>query len=216
MKPVLWTLFILLFCLALILVFFLAGGYNVAATEPHGGLMDWFLVKVRDNSIRTRAAKLVAPNLERPDRVASGLAHFHEMCVGCHGAPGVEPSAAGKGLYPPPPDLAHAARELSAPELFWVTKYGIKMTGMPAYGPTHDDESLWDIVAFLQVLPDLTPEQYQAMLAEQGIALEKGHGGHNHGHVSSDPVLAETPAGTSPQREAESEHEHQHAVPHPH
>jgi len=45
-----------------------------------------------------------------------------------------------------------------------VVKHGLKMTGMPAWGITHDDELLWDIVAFLRKLPELTPEQYKALV----------------------------------------------------
>ena len=36
---------------------------------------------------------------------------------------------------------------------------------MPAWGPTHDDQRIWAMVAFLQKLPDLTPEQYQILTA---------------------------------------------------
>jgi mono/diheme cytochrome c family protein len=43
-------------------------------------------------------------------------------------------------------------------------KHGIKATGMPAWGVTHDDELLWDVVAFLRKLPDLSPDQYQALV----------------------------------------------------
>jgi hypothetical protein len=43
-------------------------------------------------------------------------------------------------------------------------KHGIKATGMAAWGVTHDDELLWDIVAFLRNLPELTAEQYQALV----------------------------------------------------
>ena len=28
-----------------------------------------------------------------------------------------------------------------------MVKHGLKMTGMPAWGVTHDDEMLWDVVA---------------------------------------------------------------------
>ena len=38
------------------------------------------------------------------------------------------------------------------------------MTGMPAWGVTHGDDVLWDVVAFLKKLPDLTAEQYQALV----------------------------------------------------
>jgi len=40
----------------------------------------------------------------------------------------------------------------------------VKMTGMPAWGVTHDDELLWDVVAFVRKLPELTPEQYETMV----------------------------------------------------
>ena len=35
------------------------------------------------------------------------------------------------------------------------------MSGMPAWGVTPDDELLWDVVAFVRHLPELTPEQYE-------------------------------------------------------
>ena len=53
---------------------------------------------------------------------------------------------------------------LTPAEEFWVVKHGLKMTGMPAWGVTHDDELLWDVVAFLRKLPELTPDQYQALV----------------------------------------------------
>jgi mono/diheme cytochrome c family protein len=70
----------------------------------------------------------------------------------------------GKGLNPPAPDLGEEAAELSTAERFWVIKNGIKMTGMPAWGATHDDSSIWPVVAFLKELPDLEGLAYQAML----------------------------------------------------
>jgi mono/diheme cytochrome c family protein len=50
-------------------------------------------------------------------------------------------------------------------ELFWVVQNGIRMTGMPAFGPTHKDEEIWKIVAFLRHLPALTPEEEKALSA---------------------------------------------------
>ena len=37
------------------------------------------------------------------------------------------------------------------------------MTAMPAYGRTHSDEEIWAITAFLQKLPGMTKEQFQAL-----------------------------------------------------
>jgi mono/diheme cytochrome c family protein len=37
------------------------------------------------------------------------------------------------------------------------------MTAMPAWGVTHSDAEIWNIVAFLQKLPRLSPQQYRAL-----------------------------------------------------
>jgi len=51
-------------------------------------------------------------------------------------------------------------------------KHGIKLTGMPAWGVTHNNELLWDVVAFMRKLPDLSPEQYQSIVK----SAPKSHG----------------------------------------
>jgi mono/diheme cytochrome c family protein len=47
-------------------------------------------------------------------------------------------------------------------------KHGIKMTGMPAFDPEHDDETIWGIAAFVMRLPDMTPEAYQSATGGAG------------------------------------------------
>ncbi|MCZ7594211.1 MAG: cytochrome c [Hyphomicrobium sp.] len=48
------------------------------------------------------------------------------------------------------------------------------MTGMPAFGPTHDDQTLWNIVAFVRQLPNMTADQYQRF-ADEGRAAGNEH-----------------------------------------
>ena len=68
-----------------------------------------------------------------------------------------------QGLYPQPPNLS--AERVGPRAAFWVTKHGIKMTGMPAWGASHDDDTIWAIVAFLQELPTLDRETYERLTA---------------------------------------------------
>jgi mono/diheme cytochrome c family protein len=86
-----------------------------------------------------------------------------DMCGGCHGGPSVERSEIGKGLNPQAPDLADAVPAWSPRQLFWIVKNGLKMTGMPSFGKTHDDNQVWSIVAFIEQLPGMSYEQYQEM-----------------------------------------------------
>jgi len=70
-----------------------------------------------------------------------------------------------QGLYPRAPELRRGT-DLTPAEQFWIIKHGVKMTGMPAWGITHDDELLWDVVAFVRKLPEMTPEQYETMVTK--------------------------------------------------
>jgi mono/diheme cytochrome c family protein len=82
------------------------------------------------------------------------------------------------GLNPKPPILALLPPGSPAEE-FWIVKHGIKMTGMPAWGVTHSDAEIWNIVAFLQKLPSLSPVQYRAI-----VASAAGH--HDRDHMDMD------------------------------
>jgi hypothetical protein len=53
----------------------------------------------------------------------------------------------------------------SPKEQFWIIKHGVKLTAMPAWGKTHSDELIWDMVAFVRQLPRMSPAQYQAAIA---------------------------------------------------
>src|SRR5262245_63134567 len=88
-------------------------------------------------------------------------------------APGMQRTEISRGLYPRAPELRRKSA-LTPAEQFWVVKHGLKMTGMPAWGVTHDDELLWDVVAFLQKLPELDADQYQALVRRplMGAALK--------------------------------------------
>ncbi len=111
--------------------------------------------------------------------INDGFIQYDSMCAMCHGAPGLPESVLHQGLYPEPPELYEEDDEWSASELFWLTKNGIKMSGMPAYGPTHSDEEIWAIVAFLQVLPNLTESDYKEYMLKN-INADDGHD-HVHG-----------------------------------
>src|ERR1035437_6052593 len=86
------------------LIFIYSGIYNISAMDPHSKLTMWMMNTVRDNSIEHNADNnLKTPNLSDTSLIKMGFIHYREMCVGCHGAPGIEQSEIGKGLYPHPP-----------------------------------------------------------------------------------------------------------------
>lgn len=162
-----------------------SGLYNVAADRPDSPLSRWLVHAVTERSVRVRADAIVVPkDLDDPLRIDTGAGDYARLCAGCHLAPGVDRTDLRTGLNPRPPDLARIAGRSDPRELFWITKHGVKMTGMPAWGRSHDDETIWDLVAFLRRLPTMSPARYQELTAHptpgagQGPAFapDSGHG----------------------------------------
>jgi mono/diheme cytochrome c family protein len=178
-----------------------SGTVDVAATNHPSALTSWFLSTARDHAIHARAVGIAVPSLDGPRMLQMGADHYKEMCVGCHGAPGVEAGEAAQGLDPPPPILYQGPpmTKEDAAETFWVVKHGIQMTGMPAFGKTHDDDKLWAIVAFMKRLNGMSSEEYRKATATQvetesaGAPTADEHvgqqgGGHEHSDGASPPV----------------------------
>lgn len=184
-----------------------SGIYNVAASAPHGAVAKWFFSTTSHASIERRAEDIEVPDLADQALVQAGVNDFSSMCAGCHGAPGQKREAMGLGLNPPPPDLAESAEHMTPAELFWVTKHGIKMTGMPAWGASHDDEALWPVVAFMTTLPDLDAEEYRGLLAR---AVGMGH--HTAPGAQADRVHDHSSDDHGEAVPAESLGEHDHST----
>lgn len=141
------------------------GFYNIAADVPHTRPFHALLESLRDRSIAVHARGIQPPSdLASPQRIAIGAGLYSEMCSACHVGPGVEPSEMSIGIYPPAPDLAKAS-DLAAAQQFWVIKHGVKLSAMPAWGKTHPDPLIWDMVAFVRRLPGMTPEEYKRLVA---------------------------------------------------
>lgn len=144
-----------------------SGLYNIGADDPHWAPTRMLIDNLREHSIAARMVDVAVPNLEDPQRIRLGAVNYSAMCTGCHLSPGVEDTEIRPGLYP-----------------------------MPAWGKTHTDEQIWNMVAFLQKLPGMTPAQY-AVLGGKPPAEDEDHmhagregehadGGESHGGNEQD------------------------------
>ena len=145
-----------------------SGIYPIGADVPHNKFSYWILEQVRENSIERAAKDIKVPDLESPDLLLSGGADYNDMCASCHLKPGQDDSDMSLGLYPIPPNLSLNKQDndddvLETKKMFWTIKHGIKASGMPAWGITHDDERIWAMVAFINKMPELTQDQYQVL-----------------------------------------------------
>ena len=166
-------------------IFIWLGIFNIAANDKHWTVTTSLLETIRDKSISSRASDIKSPDLSGSERITRAAANYEAMCSQCHLAPGIEKSELYEGLYPQPPVFHKLAKYTRKPEeTFWIIKNGIKMTGMPSWGIYNSDKQIWDMVALLTELKNITPEQYNKLVESGEHTHERGGHMDNHHNES--------------------------------
>lgn len=166
MKNVLIAIILTILVLVIIFTAYIySGTFDPGQLKHHKPLTEKIIGITIEHSINKRIKGIVVPNLQDTSMFTVGISHYNEMCVVCHGGPGIEPSELAKGLYPEPP-VFYKSDDMPKPdEAFWIIKNGIKMTGMPGFAPTHTDNEIWAITAFmLNKMNSLSPTDFQELV----------------------------------------------------
>jgi len=142
-----------------------AGAFDTAATAAWPQPVAWLIHRTMIDSVRARASSVVPPAGFTPEQVRAGFQVYDAHCAMCHGGPGVSRQPWVAGLEPTAPYLIDVRRLFSRPELYWVVRNGVKMTAMPAWRDRLSEGETWDVVAFLEALPGMTPAQYARLRA---------------------------------------------------
>lgn len=194
----------------------LAGAVSFAADEPHSEATLKLIGWARDRAIDKASSNIKVPqDLADSERIRRGAGNYDAMCADCHLTPNDEDSEIRKGLYPIPPNLSVASTATDSDRIdarrFWIIKHGIKGSGMAAWskGGT-DDESIWNLVAFLRQLPQLSKPAYTELVAHSEGHSHSGMAHDTHGNMP-DVSAADNSAPTE-----ESRSQHQHSENHTH
>jgi cytochrome c1 len=167
MKQVAWTLAALLVLAAAAAAAVVwSGVYDVAANHPHLQPVHTLLETTMHRSVRRHARQLVEPaDLQSARRLQRGAACYRQHCQACHGGPGTAVEPAARSMQPLPGPLVDAAARWKVTEVYWITRHGIKMSGMPAWQHRLDDDDLWSVTAFVQALRGHTAASYREAMA---------------------------------------------------
>ena len=105
------------------------------------------------------------PVTPTPVALARARAYFADHCAACHANDGRGQTELGQRMYPRVPDMAGPETQaLTDGEIFHAIRYGIRLTGMPAWGDENDpasDEEVWKLVHLIRHLPRLTPQEVE-------------------------------------------------------
>ena len=113
------------------------------------------------------------------DTLLAGMKIYTATCGECHGGLDRKPSAFGEALYPPAPNLINdPVDDDPEGETFFVTKHGIRLTGMPAWTGLMSDDDIWRVTAFLKRMNDLPPAvktQWKAVSGTDAPSKDEKH-----------------------------------------
>ena len=135
------------------------------ADAKAGGLELWVAGTSLNATLRNQAPKVPNPIALTDANLIQGISLYGQHCAICHGTASGAASASpvARGLYPAPPQLADEGVEDDAEGVsYWKIKHGIRLTGMPAWGPTMNDRQIWTLALFLKHMDKLPPAARQA------------------------------------------------------
>jgi thiosulfate dehydrogenase len=93
-----------------------------------------------------------------PAALTEGATEYEEHCAFCHGGAKAKISPMQNKFNPPVPQLINRIPHDDDAWLFWVTKHGVRMTGMPSWDGVMSDDEMWKVIAFIKHSDKLPPE----------------------------------------------------------
>ncbi len=149
-----------------------SGVFNLAATTPHPQTWAEFLHYVFKRSVAFHSSDFKPPaDLNSPNRIALGAAHYANVCANCHGAPGIGQNPIALAMTPRPPWLPAQIAQDDDKAIFWILKHGVKYSAMPGWPTQRRDDEIWSMVGFVKTLPKLRYDVYRRVaFGETGTA----------------------------------------------
>jgi len=155
---------LLLFVAGIVYVAIYVRNHGFSAREEPTWYEKWLARNARRIATPSGAKELKNPNAVSEAGMSEAREHFVEHCSFCHAIDGRGNTTFGRNMYPKVPDMTDGETQgLADGELFYIINNGVRFTGMPAFGSEDSHESIWDLVALIRRLPQLSPEELKQM-----------------------------------------------------
>ena len=92
-----------------------------------------------------------------------GARLYRDKCADCHGRPDNPVSDYGGSFNPRAPQFMKSRPRLPENQNFYIIKYGVRWSAMPAWGNIMADSEVWQVVTFLSRLENLPPSVEQEL-----------------------------------------------------
>ncbi len=158
-----------------IFLFLKLGMLDVRAAQPISSIEHEMAEMAMDASVEKRAPRTENPIKPTDDNLMTGAMLYEKNCSLCHGgvADPNHTSPMAQAFYPHVPQIVRRIPGDEDWHLFYVTKYGIRDTGMPAWEKTMKDDDIWRVISFIKHSDKLSPtvqEMWQTYGTPSGVA----------------------------------------------
>ena len=169
----------------------LSGMLPISAVPGPPAIIDWYLNMAAQQSIALRSLEIAVPELDDREKIQRGAGHYEMVCADCHGSPTHPASTLADTLSPPPPLLTERMQQWHPSQrLFFTVKHGIRRTAMPGWPSQMREDEVWDMVAFIEALPQITREDYAALTpGDARNDCARCHGDNGEGRLPGVPRL---------------------------
>jgi len=127
-----------------------------------------FEAKMANMALHARIAKEApsgVPVSADETNLLAGAQLYQEHCAVCHGLSAGPETAIAKGMFPKPPQFlqGHGVTDDPVGETYWKAKNGIRLTGMPGFGPSMSEQQLWQVSLLLAHADKLPPSAQKVL-----------------------------------------------------
>lgn len=127
----------------------------------------WLESELATTAVNASAARHAPsqPNPIQPSEanLLDGGRLYRDKCADCHGRPDNPSSDYGASFNPRAPQFMQAHLQLPENQEFYLIKYGVRHSAMPAWGNIMADSEIWQVVAFLNHMDNLPTSVQQEL-----------------------------------------------------
>jgi mono/diheme cytochrome c family protein len=138
------------------------GLFPIGADNPPGSLETSLAGTAMARYVEKHKPAVTNPVEPTPANLIDGAREYEDHCAFCHGGAKSTSSPMRDRFNPPTPQLIESIPDADDAFLFWITKHGVRMTGMPAWDGILSDDEMWKIVAFIKHSDQLPADVYAA------------------------------------------------------
>jgi mono/diheme cytochrome c family protein len=138
------------------------GWIPIGADNPPGALERRLAHMATDAYVARNAPRQENPVQPAAASLGEGARAYEKNCALCHGGFGQRISPLRTKFSPPVPQIVNRVPHDEDANLWWITKHGTRLTGMPAWDGILSDDEIWKIIAFVKHSDKLPPEAQAA------------------------------------------------------